>query len=440
VLDNPGLRDQVSVVIHFEPFRALVAQAMGEVRTYFARNLPHAWSSLGAHARTLVRAPPPVCICLVDRRNGPRTAPDPVCSYADVTWPTDIETLLHAFHGPMLAIAYHKPDASEVPFLLGQEVRTRAPLTPRPGRVEAAAAAAAAAEAAAAACADVDESIEDELYDSLAEMAITSPGELIARMAEWRRHREASRKKERTAAAAAAADVMTRVHDYITPAQFDALAFLVDETRCGGGGGGARDVTPTISDVLRGVQHYGGFGITPDALNDMFRLLRDHRAGAVTKLARYAQVVELTRRAPHASNVLRIVAELLRKRDERRAYVVGPLPVEAKEAQIRALERKWGTPAGSGAFEATSARFYYCDVCNWVYTNVRGLKSPFFRFGMRDVSCDYETLEVYCRAKPARVNHRGKCGDTPLRYINLIGIRLAFGRIVVQLCVGCRSD
>ena len=406
LLDDRGLREQIEGVMQLAKFQALVEQAMVSVRTYILQNIPYSWSSLCRES-----APGNVgftCRCMCGRRNGQPKSSVPKCVFAGVTWLADVTELLHALHEPMLAIAYRKPDTSELSFLLGIEVRKAAPLVQRPGY----------APTSTQMPSDYDSDDDDDDGDSphqVGHRLIRSLGlrEHVQRMVKQRNDDDVARQRDDATS--------TRSLAYLTPVQFECLCFLVSR---------ANTLLDLVTEVSR-----NEFGMHPESASYILRLLQSHRTGSVTKHDRVKAVVALQRRDPHSYNLLQVGAELLRDRDSRRARVVGDLPREAYEAQLAAAQAKWSTP---GAVEETSVCLVACGVCGTVYSNVHDahtLHHTFYRYGLFNVVRDYETGQVFCRRN--KVNHKGSCRDAPLLKINLLGIRYSFERRVYQLCVRC---
>jgi hypothetical protein len=126
--DNPALLSQVGELMLFDRFQVLVGQAMSTVRRYVQQNLPHAWSVMSQHA-----PPSQLCRCMDDPPNTPKGQPKPPrtpCMHEGVRWFDEVTTLLLPYHQALLDNAYRKPDSGILSFLVGKEVRTRAPLVP----------------------------------------------------------------------------------------------------------------------------------------------------------------------------------------------------------------------------------------------------------------------------------------------------------------------
>lgn len=431
LLGDAGLRQQVARVMHFDRFQQLVSGAMTAVRRYLAQNMPHAWTQLGAAVR---QRPPLLCSCQVGRRNK-QARPGPPCLHLSAErhgqcW-ADLQQLQRPWHEQMLGITVPKPHDSECTFVLGLAMRSRAPLVPRPLTAAEQAAEAERAEGRDPHL-DEDERHDDALHAMIARVTGNGEGDhLWRRYQAFREHLLVERRRDDLVAGGG--DLACRARRFLSPAQFDALAWLVEQQQ--------QQQTTTLSDIMRAVGR-GGFGATPAGIATCIDVLRAHRNGTATKQQRLARLEALQQREPHAYNLLQIAAEL--HRDAHQARVVGLLPLEALDSQLRAANRKWlavqpSQVADTGGFvERTAVCLHFCDVCERVYSSVRDASThTFFGYGLVDAACDFLTGELYCADR--RVTHRGVCATTPLTRVCLLGLRFQYARRVYQLCCGCSS-
>jgi hypothetical protein len=428
LLDDPALCEQVDSMMRFEQFEALVQTAMSDIRTYVCQNLPYDWSQMRRAADAVLldeQAARTICACHANQRNQPSarrahlvkarpaSSPRPTCLWADSVWLDDMRRLLHPHHEAMLAISYRKPDVSELTFLLGIEVRQRAPLVPRPLSDEERATQQQKQDAQR----QIDEEeADDELFHRLGRV---HGKDMLHRIEQLRQQQREQREQD-------AQDAVITSNAYLTPAQLTGLSFLVDDPS---------HVVRNLTDLIERLRLLGGFGLSDTSAQAIITLLAHHRNGTATKQDRLRRLQHLQRTDPHAYNLLQVGADLLKERETRRARIVGVLPLEALQSQIRAAERKWGT---QGAIEQRSVCLHVCLICNKVHSNVRDPNSQFqrfYRFGLRGAACDYDTGEMYCEGR--RVTRRGCCSDQPLAVICLLGLRYSFGKKVYQLCVGC---
>ncbi len=410
VIDNPGLRSQVETAIRLDDFRRITEEAMTAMRAYIDFQLDHPWTPLSKALEQPVPGEPVFCLCLQPKRMRPRGG----CLYSlhHGAWLHDMNVLLAPFHDTMLQHKYHKPDTGVIGFLLGKEVRTNhAPLVPLPNAADASVdfdpLAAADAEGAG------EMLVEDIVLGNLQGVAVASHH---AFREAQRRHQyeqdQRSRDKEAT----------TRFLRYLTPEQFGELSWLVENTQ---------------SELHTLVESwFEFFGVDRSVIDKIHTLLAAHRDGSITKHARLRLTQELQRCHAHAYNLLQISAELMRMNLQTRPRIIGKLPLATIQAQIRAAEAKWGTKTD---IEESSLCLFYCGVCGEIYSHVQDEGSSvhykYYRFGLGNVWRDYETGEVYCSRN--KINHRGACDSTPLKRVNLLGIRFAYQKRVYQLCVEC---
>lgn len=330
LLSNPGLLSRVRHAMQFERFSQLTNEALATVRLYLQQNLDHSWSSLGHAVRHL---PTTRCVCLrkqYNRRKGdmtPRVVN--ICSYAQWEWLRDLRTLLQPYHDAMLRIAYRKPDAGLLSFLLGKDVREKAPLVPRPRTAEELAA------EASKPMLDVEEEEKelDRAFDMLNKKLGPMPSNARshnhkARYDHWVGHlvsKEAEAKRTRDVDARVSANV----YAYLCQDQFRYL-FLCTEPS-------AEGVVLRLPEV---VEKFSECGVEPDVIDSILTLLEFQRTSAITKKERLQRVIQLRKQQPHAYNLLQIAAELLKRLQSKRGCVVGRFSVEVKEEQIRAVEAR----------------------------------------------------------------------------------------------------
>ncbi len=401
ICDNPGLCSQVETTIRLDDFRRITDQAMASIRTYIQFNLAHEWSSMSQIPETTT-----FCMCLQPKRIKPKGG----CIYASQAWLHDLNSILSPFHEMMLQHKYHKPDTGVIGFFLGKDVRTNhAPLIPLPAD-------------------EIDEDDdnddecekEEELGQRVEDIVMSNLGEHshhLFREAQ-RRHQYQKEQEKRDR------EVTTRFLRYLSPEQFRELSWLVENTQS------------ELHALVEGWFEF--FGVDAPTVKTILGLLNAHRDGSVTKNTRLKQTQDLQRSQPHAYNLLQISAELLRMSAQTRPRVIGKLPLGTVMAQIEAASAKFGT---EGACETSCLCLFYCGVCGEVYSHIQDETSSvhykYYRFGLGNVWRDYETGEVYCSRN--KVNHRGACDSSPLKRVNLLGIRFSFQKKVYQLCVQCAA-
>ena len=483
--DQPGLLSAVRSFMHFDQFSSLTAHAMSAVRLYIQQNLMHGWSSMGGAVSSSGDA---LCRCMhkrLNQRKGSVRIPKPMCLFREREWLRDVETLLQSYHDSMLLIAYRKPDAGTLSFLMGKEVRTAAPLVERQlsdaERKEMNTELARARELSRAEA--EEDQMRESLQRSMGKIPYHQRNEANTRFkmiaGDERDAREESRKQVHQDACAVAF-----VFTFIAPAQFHALSRLID---LAGPRTELSDVVPFFCP------HFGIPEQDIDVVDFILTLINHHRNGTVSKHERMRQLVLLREREPHAYNLMQVAAELIKAHQRKRASVVGYLSRETVDAQIAALRNKtresltlddqarllnadkciakagakvrkdanaWSDLLAElhqcraviadrmqqtlAAFDAnpvieeSSAHLYACSVCSTVYSNVRDAHSSqrmYYRWGLRSAEFNYIAGTLHCYNN--KVSHLGHCATTPLHRVNLIGVRYALEKRAFQLCVKC---
>jgi len=481
---HPALLACVGSRIRFDKFEMHTRRAMRQIRSYLDCHLPYKWSWLGRHAYACLKPHSFVfCTCKYrqpNRKKGQPRTDRPACQYAHL-WTTALKLRLQPYHHDILNHAYRKSDsggsAATLSFLLGKEVRDRAPLVPLPTESE---------ETAPEMEMDSDDAEDEDYRASCRDLLQTYPHD---KGLEWNHNLSKEYKKTavplklREAAQSVAssedARVRARVFMYVRPCQFERLSTLVDAVHA---------AVPASDDaIVHLVRCLGPLGVDGVEQEQMLYLLRVHRTGTITKLRRLKCVERLQLQHPHAYNLLQIGAELLRHKETRSEYIVGYLSAEQARAQVEALQRRCETMftvdhvagARQAADNEQAARkkgrmdlaeelkqlqttyrareehtravfrqtpcilpsntvLRVCDICKAVYSNLHDpnpLFQRFYRFGLRDAVCSLSDGEVYCSRN--RINHRGRCADVPLQRIPLLGVRYLFDRKPYQICVEC---
>jgi hypothetical protein len=408
IQDNPALRSQVETVMRLDDFCRITNQAMDCIRSYVQTQSVHAWSNLGQYLGKdhADESETVYCTCLQPRKL--RSSSE--CHYRHHTWMHDLTILLAPFHELMLRFSYHKPDAGIIGFLLGKEVRVScAPLVPLPN---APTEEDIAMEEEDEVDADLDDVLEDIVVDNL--RGHSQDGFRDAQRRHQYKKDQERRDKEAT----------TRFMQYLTPSQFQELSWIVENTQS--------EVHTLVSEWFQ------FFGVRQETIDAILVLFDAHRSGSVTKYARLRMVKEIQHTQPHAYNLLQISAELLRMHQLARPRVIGKLPLATVQAQIAAVQKRWGS---GSIVDASSLCLFYCGVCGEIYSHVQDEASSvhykYYRFGLGNVWHEYSTGQVFCSRN--KVNHRGACISVPLVRVNLLGIRFAYQKKVYQLCVSCGS-
>ena len=125
----------------------------------------------------------------------------------------------------------------------------------------------------------------------------------------------------------------------------------------------------------------------------------------------------------------------------KRVRVKCRLPLHMVDAQIAAHRAKF--PAVSlvaNTLVYDSFDFVWCPVCNGVNSMLRefgGDPRKTYKYGLRNVSVDYETDFIYCRND--KRTHLGHCGDIPLQRFPLFGLVVEHNDRYIMLCTECGS-
>lgn len=487
LLDSPGLLAAVGAFIHFSAFRRITAGAMHAIRVYAQQNLPWDWSSMGGHAHWVMTAPTAqtevLCRCMhkcKNQRKGETRRAKTACRYQAghyaSEWLYDMTRLVQPFHDDMLVESYHKPDAGILSFLMGRDVRIAAPLVPRP-LSDAERAQQDTADALSARM-EAEEREEDDVRQLLNDRLGTFVDDRGSLMATARYKAFMGDKQDASAKASERAGQDARasavVFEFLHPAQFKVLARLAD----------------TVAELVDLVPLFDGLGVAdPAVIASIVALLHHHRDGTVTKQERMRQIKRLWEREPHAYNLLQIGAELIKLAQRKRSCVVGELSEGSYRAQLAAARTKslgilqaddqlrvssfdktiakfeakvrkdpgeWQLPLAqlvqlrslfedridrmaetyTGVIEESGVCLYVCVICNHVYSNVReSMSHTFYKWGLREAGCDYSTGTLHCMRNC--VSFQGRCSDTPLHRVNLLGIRFAWDKKAYQLCSRC---
>jgi hypothetical protein len=133
---------------------------------------------------------------------------------------------------------------------------------------------------------------------------------------------------------------------------------------------------------------------------------------------------------PHAYNLLQVAAEIVH--DKKALRHVAELPHHYTANQVEAIENRFES---DNTLIKSALSMVYCDVCGTDYSLRRQFKSNFkqrYAIGLRDVLVKYTTNEKFCRNN--KVNHRGRCGEKPLKELFLLGQAVEFNSKTLLLC------
>jgi len=431
VIGDRGLYDQVRVVMNFDAFRALTQEAMHTARVYLRQNSCPGWSALGrsvAISRTWMW-----CTCL-DKSSGGGSADAP-CLYAPpacaaahaaaYAWLSDITCILAPFDTQVHELRYYKAKLNAAHWLCSQPVYEIAPPVARVVSRE-------EAEAQAQndlAANDQDYAAESRMMDHLFRTRQTGSSELdycaIMGAVQAKLDREARvRRLDRERAG--------RVFRYLSAEHWLAVQRVCSAS------GWLEQVVARFSVEL---------GQRPDTVRRILELLQHRRMSTMPKLAQLDAARDIQRDDPVCYNLLLAAAKLVKYgHNGDKGIITGHFHADTVAAQIKAAQIKLqqilgGPPSQSngepGVIESAMTSLWYCGVCNHVYSSVREARArrPFYKFGLCGASIAFTTAQVFCDNGAS--NHRGKCVDTELTRVSLIGVRFALNKRTYQLCVSC---
>jgi hypothetical protein len=173
-------------------------------------------------------------------------------------------------------------------------------------------------------------------------------------------------------------------------------------------------------------------GLSPVQTQAIKTLVQDLQTGAINAKEYKKRFKNLRNNCPHGYNLIQAIIELVRERQ--RIRVICQLSSDCTAKQIAALERRYGC-TGMDELPQHSALFYYCHVCEGIYSLLRDFSASYinsYRHGLRDADVSYLTNDVFCGK--GKKNHRGECGVVPLKKIPLLGIFLFFCGKKIMLC------
>lgn len=195
-------------------------------------------------------------------------------------------------------------------------------------------------------------------------------------------------------------------------------------------------VTSGDRDVLKNAvsNWFPYMGAKRDTLDFVDNLIDDYHKGSGS-IQRLKQRFQLVRSCdPHVYNLLQFAAEVVR--EVQRRYAIISLPHSYRKCQLEAVQSVFPS---SNVIVAKMFMFVFCPICDRIYSLLRDFDSVYRRkakgtytHGYRDVISDYTTGEIYCRG--TKHNQRGKCGETPLAQINLLGKMMIYKNKMILLC------
>jgi len=186
--------------------------------------------------------------------------------------------------------------------------------------------------------------------------------------------------------------------------------------------------------LFRSISFFPFFGVPESTLmmlREIVCMLQEGSISAKHKLVKMREIQAVDR---HAYNLLHIASGIVREISSFTYLRV--LPYHYWKYQIEAIQERYGldTSEGKNILDST-VYMYFCKVCDKVYSLIRDFKSVYrneYTFGYRDADVDFDTMDIYC--KRDKCNHRGKCGETPLSKIPILGHLFYNDGKTVMLC------
>lgn len=453
--DSPALHASVAEHIHFDAFRELTQQAMGQVRAYLDQQLSVEWS----HATRCFTAVAETkrfayCQCLSNTKKKTYQSP---CAYAHHVWLQDLVVPLRLlFHERFLSIQYYKPHTDVVNWLVSQKTRVAFPLwlrpdaPPPPPLVE-----------EKESESDSDDDDDEKMDLALNGNALQHLQRAFAR--EEKRKQQREKRKKRKLVGTMWSTVDARM--YVTHEEFQQLRDVVDTNH-------------TLEGVVRCL------ALPSDIQAEWLHLLQSHRDASGSNADRVGALRRLHALDHHSYNLVQVAAELIKERhplDGVQGRCLGSFSAQLQAQQIRAARSKLvnilctlqmarmaqkDIPVEDKALvleqaqkvmveiehtvpptavDERSTSLVFCRICGVVYSHVRATHleleeasvttRKYYRFGLDHARRNYLTGETYCKKR--MVTHRGACQETPLVSVSLLGRRYAFQGRQYQLCCSC---
>jgi len=414
---SPGMKAQIGKIMNWETFSDLTENAMCIIRTYFNRDGDVPFTSLGKALLNVNGNP--YCKCEPQKAKSKGT-----CLFLSQPWLVELNDLLKPLAFKMNTINFSTPDSTFYNFILGANMKTKDDLKtgnlrltkrPIPSHEERR---------------SLLELAKEEECDSDTD-DFKSHLKLGGKIRKSFETRIKVANKERQAIAVIQDNINKEYIEYLTPIQYNELSSVCEKCVL---------ANKSFLDVID--QWFCYFGVKRETVDTIIRMYEDHRDKKGTKTSRAMNAWKLRAREPHAYNILHFAAALYKRSKKSHPAITCVFPVNTLVAQIMAHRRKWIQNPGDEV-EDSSVCIFFCSICNKVYSNVRrhalkkSTKNQYAEYGLVKAWYDTQTDNFYCRFD--KQNHNGKCFDTPLVRVNLLGIRFRLGRDVYQICVRCSA-
>jgi hypothetical protein len=214
---------------------------------------------------------------------------------------------------------------------------------------------------------------------------------------------------------------------YISPEQYKALNDVVIRER-------PLDAA-VMSRTIPWLEH---FGVSQHTIGYIEQLIQHYHNQTMNQQNIKKKLRELHRFQPHAYNLLQVICELIKEKQEH--LVIHQLPADYALNQIAACQNQFADLQlhDSNSLPTCVTDFVYCRVCETVYSLLRDASSQFrrqYKHGLRDPLVDLCTFQIYCRH--SKSNHRGSCERQPLVQLALLGKMVVWNGRMIMLCPQC---
>lgn len=160
---------------------------------------------------------------------------------------------------------------------------------------------------------------------------------------------------------------------YIKQPQLNALRAIVER------------VVPLQHGVMRRcVGFFGFFGIPFSSVRYLQQVIQEIHEGSISSREEATRLRRLYRKDPHAYTLLQVTAELVR--EEQSIRITSLLPLHYWHNQIEAAQGRFGLQ-GTRCVVSTSMYFYFCSICDTVYSLVSEFNSVYkqhYLYGLRN--------------------------------------------------------
>jgi hypothetical protein len=378
---DPALRETLATLIQFDAFSSIVNRTMNRVRQYL-------------HDMLRLRTTALFTVVVYAETAEPRWLEECQRRVA-----LDLNCILQESHVPILTISYRRPALHSWQLMLA--LRRQCPMIQR--------------DHTPLVATEENEEEEEEIED------VRLDGGLNAVLRRLKAPKPNPNKRRKTTGDPSRVDPLL----FLSELQFRALSEVVQREN--------PLRTFALDRLVKWLPH---FGVGPEACQYSEVLFQHYHAGSLSieKLKDRFDLLQVAE--PHCYNLLQLGAQIIR--DATRRFFLFQLPHYMVRYQIEAVQSRSKHVQGSDFVLPSSIHFVYCSICERIYSLLRDFNTVFtrtYRYGLRDVSVEYSTGEMYCRQN--RKHETGKCSGQPLTQISLLGRMLVFAGKMICPQVGC---